>query len=201
MTHLKLTVIGTLLLGAAAPTAIASDYVVGRGGVIGGGMKDYRNAVPVPAPKPAPSPERDWYVRGDLGFNFYAGDDSEDKLFGGIGFGRYITPSLRADLTMNFKHSDDHNFVGLANIYWDFERHSAFKPYLGLGVGGASFDADDQNGSRFGLAVSATAGVTIDIMPAIKLDSGYQFLWSDSKATDGDDDHIIRTGLRIDLSP
>ena len=201
MTHLKLTVIGALFLGAAASTAIAGDFAVGRGGVIGGGMKDYRNVVPVPAPHPANAPNRDWYVRGDLGFNFYAGDDSEDKLFGGIGFGRYITPSLRADITTFFKHSDDHNFVGLANVYWDFERHSAFKPYVGLGIGGASFDAEGLNGSRFGLAASATAGLTIDLMPAIKLDSGYQFLWSDSKATDGDDDHIIRTGLRIDLSP
>ena len=200
MRHLKLTVIGALLLSVSATIASASDFAVGRAGVIGG-MKDYRNAVPVPAPQPANSPQRDWYVRGDLGFNFYAGDDSEDKLFGGIGFGRYITPSLRADITAYFKHSDRHNFVSFANLYWDFERHSAFKPYVGLGLGGASFDVEGVNGSRYGLAANATAGVTIDIAPAVKLDSGYQFIWSDSKATDGNDDHVIRTGFRIDLSP
>ncbi len=201
MTHLTSAVIGALLLSAGATIASANDYAVGRGGVIGGSTKDFRNVVPVPKPNPANSPERDWYVRGDLGFNFYAGDDSEDKLFGGIGFGRYITPSIRTDITAFFKHSDRHDFVSFANLYYDFERQSAFTPYVGLGIGGAGFNVESVNGSRFGLAATATAGLTIDIAPSIKLDSGYQFIWSDSKATDGDDDHIIRTGIRIDLSP
>lgn len=209
MTHFNLTMIGALLLGSASVAVAGGDpasYTVGRHGVIGGSTKDYRNVVPVPAPNPSNSPQKDWYVRGDLGYTFAANNeagqsDETSRLFGGVGFGRYITPSLRADITAFFKHTDNHDFVGLFNIYYDFDRHAGFKPYIGLGIGGASFDADEVSGSRFGFAASATGGITIDLAPSIKLDSGYQFLWSDSRATEGQDDHIIRTGLRLDISP
>ena len=169
------------LLAASTSLTIAADWV-GRGGVINGGIKDYSNAVPVPSPHPAPVQSvRDWYVRGDVGYNFYAHgeineyggvrgfemDKTAGDAFGGIGFGRYLTPSLRFDITSDFKtkrrlaptnqrfteantsllgvpanfdvaHTENAfttNYSGMINLYYDFARHGAFRPYIGAGVG------------------------------------------------------------------
>lgn len=118
------------LFAASGAPAMAADW----GGVkdIGGGV-----AVPVPAPVPVPTydADSDWYVGLMLGGNIsqsastkntnidYLGDaspgyfakDSSDlpmsPIFG-LTFGRYLTPSLRAevaiDYTPNYQISDDH---------------------------------------------------------------------------------------------
>jgi opacity protein-like surface antigen len=110
---------------AAAVTTLTlhpalADGHVGRGGVIdatGGSVKDYRNVVAVPAPRPLPSPTRDWYLRGDIGYEVYAHarieerggpmlydlDQTSRTAFASIGMGRYLTPTLRMDLTFDVK--------------------------------------------------------------------------------------------------
>jgi opacity protein-like surface antigen len=112
----------TLALAALAITTTAprAGEWVGSGGVIQnyGGTKDYRSAaVPVPAPRPAPIEKAEWYLRGDIGYLIanhqeYSIDgtssgreisDSSDTAFGGIGFGRYISPGWRVDFTADFK--------------------------------------------------------------------------------------------------
>ena len=110
--------LGLALLAASSVSPRAADWAVGSGGVIKdfGSVKDYRNAaVPVPAPTPTPSYNRDWYVRGDLGYNLdtsadisvkggiHAADDQSGFLFGSIGAGRYLTPSLRAEISFDFR--------------------------------------------------------------------------------------------------
>lgn len=203
MTQLsRIATLGAVLVTAGSGIATAADYV-GRGGVIRdyGSIKDYRNVTPVPAPHPANEPQRDWYVRGDIGYGFYGDSRTSDHLFGGIGFGRYITPSLRSDITIDFKDSRSHDFTSTVNVYYDFDRHWAVKPYLGVGVGGAKFNTEGSNASKYGVALAAMAGFTIDIAPSIKLDTGYRFTWSDAGSSDGTDDHAIRTGIRIELYP
>lgn len=194
--------LGSALLVAGAGLASAGEYV-GRNGVIRdyGSIKDGRDVVPVPAPNPANTPERDWYVRGDIGYGFVVDGVSRDHLFGGIGFGRYITPSVRSDITMDFKSSRYHDFVSTVNLYYDFNRHFGFKPYVGVGVGGAKFNAVNTTENSFGIAVAGMIGFTIDIAQSVKLDTGYRFTWSDSGATDGAEEHAFRTGIRIDLTP
>lgn len=110
--------LAVLLASTVAPRA--ADWAVGSGGAVRdfGSIKDYRNAaVPVPAPTPAPRDPTDWYIRGDIGYNIAndatvtatggiaasQGQDMSGFLFGGVGFGRYITPSLRGDLTFDFR--------------------------------------------------------------------------------------------------
>lgn len=110
--------LGLALLAASSVSPRAADWAVGSGGVIKdfGSVKDYRNAaVPVPAPTPAPSYSKDWYVRGDLGYTLDSTADfkttngirtNEDQsgfLFGSIGAGRYLTPSIRAEVSFDFR--------------------------------------------------------------------------------------------------
>lgn len=101
-------------LAAAALPAHAGD--LGNGAA--GGIKDYGSG-PVPAPMPVSYNETfKWYVRGDLGTGFKStGTIGVDGLPlnvsqpGGwrelsilsFGFGRYITPVLRAELTLDYR--------------------------------------------------------------------------------------------------
>lgn len=108
---------GVALLAAAGP-ALAGDYDYGS-------AKDYGSAaVPVPAPMPLPMYEADWYVRIDGGYAISGGGDVtvDDVDNSGLvvdhtdlsaqngsasfsaGFGRYITPSLRWDLTIDMRN-------------------------------------------------------------------------------------------------
>ena len=112
--------IGLAALLATTATPRAADWAVGSGGVIKdyGSIKDYKNAaVPVPAPTPAPQQFADWYVRADIGYNLATsssintsggitarnGEDLSGYFFGGIGAGRYLTPSIRADFNFDFR--------------------------------------------------------------------------------------------------
>ncbi len=107
-----------VLIFCAAP-AMAADW---------GGIKDMGGGVPIPVPAPAPVPtydaDSDWYVGLALGGNLLTSatiKDSDPKMPIGNGdippsptfglmFGRYITPSLRwevaVDYTPNFNLID-----------------------------------------------------------------------------------------------
>ncbi len=114
---LKLTsvAVGLALIAGLAPAA-AGDYVYDYGGSI----KDFGAAgVPVPAPVPLPMYDAEWYVRMDAGYALSMSADVEvtgvpiphsdlDDLSGtasfSFGFGRYLTPSLRADVTIDLRN-------------------------------------------------------------------------------------------------
>jgi len=111
--------LGLAILAATSVSPRAADWAVGSGGVIKdfGSVKDYRNAaVPVPAPTPAPTyTGKDWYVRGDVGWTLASStditatggittrDDLDGFAFGSIGAGRYLTPSIRAEMSFDFR--------------------------------------------------------------------------------------------------
>ncbi len=136
-------------LAMGAMPALAADW---------GGIKDMGGGVAIPVPAPAPVPtydvDSDWYVGLALGGNIsqnakitdtdtgYLGDsnpgffarDSKDigtsPIFG-LDFGRYITPSLRVemaiDYTPNYQISDKHQ-LGY------FAPNSAFNLNPGVGI-------------------------------------------------------------------
>ena len=107
----------TGVLAAASP-AIAGD--LSNGGA--GGIKDYSyggSAVPAPVPY---EENFKWYVRGDLGtafksqgtigndgmpVNFTQPGDWHEQTILSFGFGKYITPSIRAEATIDYRTQRD----------------------------------------------------------------------------------------------
>ena len=102
-----------VLLGASLP-ALAGDMHNGAAG----GLKGYGSGgVPVPAPMPYNETYK-WYLRGDIGTGFkHAGTIGVEGLPASVlqpkdwhelsilsfGFGRYITPSLRTEFTLDYR--------------------------------------------------------------------------------------------------
>jgi opacity protein-like surface antigen len=96
------------------------------------------------------------------GAPFTSSSTSADDVFnGGIGFGAYLTPRLRADVTLDFRgtqgldSTSTYTFVSgadtvngtvtdtlkvsgtamLVNAYWDILPRGSFSPYVGAGIG------------------------------------------------------------------
>lgn len=124
--------------------------------------------------------------------------DIDDSWAVGGGVGMYFGRGFRGDLTLEYRTSTDisgtmdacctvgvntdvDGVVGLANIYYDFNRGGRIMPYLGAGLGfahletsggtlgcittcGANFgDATYSGASSTNLAVAAMAGVSIKL--------------------------------------
>ena len=100
----------------AAGSAEAGDWNNGAGV-----LKDSGGLAGVPVPAPVPVAESfNWYVRADLGMAFKSSgkvttdtalgahlsqdyDNGEGPFHGGIGFGRYVTPTFRWDFTGDYR--------------------------------------------------------------------------------------------------
>ena len=109
--------VGLAALVAAAGPAFAGDWNNGAGGLKG----SYGSAaVPVPAPIGIPETRAEWYLRADIGIglgkNGTIGSGStdlgllhsfSDQGSNGIiklGFGRYVTPTLRAEFAVDLRN-------------------------------------------------------------------------------------------------
>ncbi|WP_041320463.1 outer membrane beta-barrel protein [Hyphomicrobium denitrificans] len=112
MTFSKVLALASLALITGAAPGWAADW---------GGVKDMGGGVPVPVPAPAPVPtfdaDSDWYVGLAIGANVSqsatikdsdinmpvkdSGDIGASPIFSGS-FGRYITPSLRAEVVFDY---------------------------------------------------------------------------------------------------
>lgn len=109
-------VLSAMMCSAAAVQAFGADF--------GSGSQSYGAAIPVPAPIPIPEYDAEYYIRMDVGgtidtsahlenygSHFELKDDSDlqTSIFGSVGIGRYLTPSIRAELSISIQ--DD---VGLS---------------------------------------------------------------------------------------
>jgi len=148
-------VFGASLMSLGTPAVHAAD-------LYGGSLKD--SYIPPPMYSPAPS----WYFRVD---GAYAGYDDPVMVEDGVdtlsdtsidgswslggGVGRYFSPSIRGDLTYEYRFVSDvkgtqrnpnadlpgtrqiglSSHLFLANLYYDFNNNSRFTPYLGVGLG------------------------------------------------------------------
>lgn len=185
-----------LLVGAAGSAGAADMYD-------GGSLKD--------GPYVMPEMAR-WYLRGDIGyathrdldmheldFNGYSQpltDTSIDEAWtAGGGIGIYFTPSIRGDVTVDYRadagvdafkpvgdlNNGDRSFdvdstVVLANLYYDIDMHAGFTPYLGFGLGWASNRANEGTGTGWW---SAGCGCSADQYPVvIESNSTSNFAWA-----------------------
>lgn len=123
MTFSKVLALASLALIAGAAPGWAADW---------GGVKDMGGGVAVPVPAPAPVPtfdaDSDWYIGLAIGANIsqsatinsYITDSVGDVTPGagardssdigaspifGLSFGRYLTPSLRAEIAVDYSRS------------------------------------------------------------------------------------------------
>lgn len=138
-------------------------------------------------------------------FSNFGGDVGDGWSVGG-GIGRYFGNGFRGDLTLEYRGSTDlrgsasadpccelvetqtefDGVVGLANLYYDFNRGGRFIPYIGAGIGFAHLktdggtlscsvpnatyscatdfgDAEYGSSSKTNFAVAAMAGVSIKL--------------------------------------
>lgn len=140
---------------AASQSASAADWNSGPGSI-----KDYGGAggVPVPAPVPIPlSTTAEWYIGIAAGgvlvddssiesdhLEVLDSDDLGKTMFGGISAGRYLTPSLRAEIAFDFY--DDFRISG-ANEYTYAHTISGESTYQ-TPTGGLTFDTQHYDVTR-----------------------------------------------------
>lgn len=111
MTFSKTLILAGVMLVAGGAPVLAADF----------GIKDMGGGVAIPVPAPAPVPtfddDSDWYVGLGIGANISQsatvrdsdinmpvknGDDIGASPIFGLTFGRYITPSLRAEIAVDY---------------------------------------------------------------------------------------------------
>lgn len=222
----------TATMGAAV--IMASVGAAHAADLYGGGMKDYGYRPPLANPAT-------WYLRLD---GAYAGHDAPAMVSGGIddlaktgmdstwtiggGVGRYFTPGLRGDVTLDYRFETDvhgrniapgatfpgtHRFgidstVLMANLYYDFNRGGRFNPYLGAGLGTAYHQVSagtTQTGgttgeaSNWNVAGSLMAGFTVLLTERVNLDAGYRFLYlGETKAGETTDNINVVGGPTVE---
>jgi opacity protein-like surface antigen len=112
MTFSKTLILASIMLVAGGAPVLAADF---------GGIKDMGGGVAVPVPAPAPVPtfdaDSDWYIGLGIGANISQsatirdsdinmpvkdGDNIGASPTFGLTFGRYITPSLRAEIAIDY---------------------------------------------------------------------------------------------------
>jgi opacity protein-like surface antigen len=112
----KMLALTSFALALGTAPALAADW---------GGVKDMGGGVAVPVPAPAPVPtydyDSDWYIGLAIGANISQsatitdsdinmpikdGSDIGTSPIFGLSFGRYITPSLRAEIAIDYTPSE-----------------------------------------------------------------------------------------------
>jgi opacity protein-like surface antigen len=130
-----------------------------------------------------------WYLRGDIAYSSNVDSintdfgftpplsysESEDPIFGSLGFGYHINNYLRAEVNFGYAPGfsqsvnyndgtifaagsiDNHSWTGIINGYVDLGTYVGFTPYVGAGIGflQSNYDVD----ARY---VDATTALTID---------------------------------------
>ena len=110
------------------------------------------------------------------------------------GLGCQVNDLLRVDATGGYRfrsslvdgndtlRTELETVTVFANAYWDITNYGGFTPYVGGGAGAAfhrlsniTAPLDASDGDTTAFAWNATAGVSYDITPALKIDVSYRY--------------------------
>jgi len=111
-----------------------------------------------------------WYARGDAGTSFASHSDGAGWTVSGA-VGRDFGNGFRSEGEVLYLDSASHSHAaetsavaGFANLYYDFNRHAAWQPFVGAGVGVADVmvgggDDTRKHGEDTAFAYQATVGL------------------------------------------
>jgi len=133
-----------------------------------------------------------WYVRGDLGGSFQSQVDgnpkakADDGFVGALGGGYEFGNGLRAEGELAYLKSDlkgasggdSKTIGGFANVYYDFNRTSAWRPFVGAGIGFAQVKVNNSlvHDDDTGFAYQAKAGIAYKINDRWTGEVAYRYL-------------------------
>jgi len=189
----------TLALGAALLAGSVS--VASSADLYGppGSIKDATPVIPYGSPM-------SWYIRGDIGWASYdqpvmvecgtcelTNTSLGNHITYGGGIGRYFTPSIRGDITIDYRDEADasgrrdcggcvpvanykfglQSTVGLFNLYYDFDSRSRFTPYIGVGLGWAYLKTTSGTAESCGCTATIGSGSEWNVAGALM--AGFAF--------------------------
>jgi opacity protein-like surface antigen len=109
-------------------------------------------------------------VAGAVGYGF----SRNVRLEGEIGYRTNNFDTLRAEGEPPIPVDDRISALSfMANLFYDFETHSPWKPYLGGGIGGARVAISEEGDTVFAWQVGAGLGYAITPQFAVSLDYRY----------------------------
>ena len=181
-----------------------------------------------------------FYLAGYMGLNIGTNQDFSDNSNGTSGefktkaapsfagaLGLRLTKNLRAEAELSYRNldvddfdssgaanitasGDIDNWMGLMNLYYDFDVPWKIKPYVSAGLGMGYFDGNfsasngaNYNDSDYALTWQAGAGLQYRSSDKLSWTAGYRYLDSaDLDIGNGTIDysgHEVRVGLKYDL--
>jgi OOP family OmpA-OmpF porin len=169
-----------------------------------------------------------WYGRADVGYSVggdlevdFADDaiDLEEDWMGSLGVGYAMHNSgWRLEGELAYRDNaldldapdggDVTAWAAMFNAYYDFNKGGRFEPYVGLGVGAASLDANavyNSGNDQFDdedtvAAYQAMAGVAIGLSERLDLDIGYRYFVAPDAEFDGFQDTVVPTTYGADYT-
>lgn len=187
--------LGLLSFALACLLGTSASAIAGGLGEDAGSLKDSIYAgVPVPAPSPIPMYSAEWYVRADFGYSLSTdsgasssgpgfttfGDGLDGPAMLSLGFGRYITPNIRAEFSLDLRNDykvgpNEQSYSGVVTEaatsvlnggpggtnrhYYDVTRNDEVR--IGNYTGLVNLYYDFRNHTRFTPYVGGGAGIVI----------------------------------------
>jgi opacity protein-like surface antigen len=121
-------------------------------------------------------------------------EELDDTAFIEGGLGCQVNDLLRVDATAGYRFRSSlvdgndtlsaelETVTVFANAYWDITNYAGFTPYVGGGLGAAfhrlsdiTAPLDASDGDTTAFAWNATAGISYDLSPQLKIDVSYRY--------------------------
>lgn len=144
-----------------------------------------------------------WYGRIDAGYSVDGAVETDNGDFdfdndwsGHVGLGYAFKNGFRLEGEGAYRQNEFSDIDGdatataaMANVYYDFNRDGAVRPYVGAGVGGAKVEVESplvsfDDGDTV-VAYQGMAGIEVPLSRRASLDVGYRYFSAPDIAADG----------------